>query len=146
MLLFRQTVEEIVCFFVRLCHDIAFEVLSFGNRRQLTKLERVGRRFHRIAENYFANAPFLLLNLRFSHGFLLSFSYKLLEYTKWIYKSVSTYLLVSYSEVSKNEASFPLANRLTLLIEAYRGAALNFSFDFANIYKEIFHIKKYRKY
>ena len=77
LLLFRQTVEETVCFFVRLCHDVVFEVLSFGNRRQLTKLERVGRRFHRIAENYFDKAPFLLLNLRFSPRFLFSFSYML---------------------------------------------------------------------
>ena len=52
----NQKEEE---FFVRLCLDVLFELLSFGNRRRLSKLERVGRRFHRMVENFFGKAPFI---------------------------------------------------------------------------------------
>ena len=46
-----------------LCSDVIIEVFQYGNRRQLTKLERTGRRFHRIAECYFEKCPFLRLYL-----------------------------------------------------------------------------------
>ena len=52
-----------VRFFVILCGDVLLDVLQFGNRRQLVKLERVGRRLHRIAENFYGGRPFLRLDL-----------------------------------------------------------------------------------
>ena len=52
-----------VNFVVRLCFDVLMEVLNFGDRRRLTKLERVGRRIHWMVENYLPNKPFLCLKL-----------------------------------------------------------------------------------
>ena len=48
---------------VRLCGDVFVEVLSYGERRRLIKLERVGRRFHRCTEAFFAKTPIIRLNL-----------------------------------------------------------------------------------
>ena len=50
-------------FFVIICGDVLLEVLQFGNRRQLVKLERVGRRLHWIVENFYGGRPFLRLGL-----------------------------------------------------------------------------------
>ena len=50
-------------FYVHLCLDVLLEVLHPGDRRPLTKLERVGRRFHWVIEKYFPDVPFLRLNL-----------------------------------------------------------------------------------
>ena len=50
-------------FFVRLCFDIFFEELSFGNRHQLAKLEPIGRRFRVVIDQKFRVTPFLRLNL-----------------------------------------------------------------------------------
>ena len=55
--------EDDLEFIVRLCHDVLLEALLFGDRRRLTKLERVGRRFHRIIEDFLQHAPFLRLDL-----------------------------------------------------------------------------------
>ena len=61
---YRNRMEEKnVKWFVALCYDVFLEVLRYGNRRQLVTLERVGRRIHRIVENYFGETPFLRLNL-----------------------------------------------------------------------------------
>ena len=59
-------------FFVILCHDVLIEVLQCGNRRQLVKLERIGRRYHRIIEAFLGEKPFLRLNLRVKTGFCFS--------------------------------------------------------------------------
>ena len=50
-------------FFVILCGDVLLEVLQFGNRWQLVKLERVGRRLHWMVENFYGGRPFLRLGL-----------------------------------------------------------------------------------
>ena len=50
-------------FFVYFCLDVFLEVLYFGDRRGLTKLEQVGRRIHWMVENYLPNKPFLCLKL-----------------------------------------------------------------------------------
>ena len=50
-------------FFVHVCFDIFFEELSFGNRRQLAKLESIGRRFRIVIDQKFGVTPFLCLNL-----------------------------------------------------------------------------------
>ena len=60
-------------FFVILCGDVLLEVLQFGNRRQLVKLERVGRRLHWIVDDCFGCRPFLRLRLN-----LMPRSYSLL--------------------------------------------------------------------
>ena len=50
-------------FIVRLCSDVFLEALVFGDRHRITKLERVGRRFHLNIENFFKERPFLRLGL-----------------------------------------------------------------------------------
>ena len=50
-------------FFVCLCFDVFFEVLLSGNRRQLVKLERIGRRFHIVIDQKLGVKPFLRFNL-----------------------------------------------------------------------------------
>ena len=50
-------------FIVRLCSDVLLEALVFGDRLRITKLERVGRRFHLIIENFFKERPFLRFSL-----------------------------------------------------------------------------------
>ena len=47
---------------VYLCGDVFLEVLRYGNRRQLIKLERVGRRILRIAERFLVKSLFIRLN------------------------------------------------------------------------------------
>ena len=58
-------------FFVILCGDVLLEVLQFGNRRQLVKLERVGRRLYWMVENFYGGRPFLRLDLDISLRFYL---------------------------------------------------------------------------
>ena len=50
-------------FYVRMCFDVLLEVLHPGDRRPLTKLERIGRRFHWTIEKFFPDVPSLRLNL-----------------------------------------------------------------------------------
>ena len=46
---------------MRICIDALLEVLGYGDRRRLIKLERIGRRYHRLIENFFKEAPFILI-------------------------------------------------------------------------------------
>ena len=63
--LFQQNEDENVPeFYVVLCLDNFMELLQFGCRRQLTKSERIGRRFHLMVENYLGKMSFLRLNGR----------------------------------------------------------------------------------
>lgn len=62
--------EEETEFYVKLCFDVVMEVFSCGNRRQLTKIERVGSRFHRIVENFFEKKPFVNIRLELKTWFL----------------------------------------------------------------------------
>ena len=50
-------------YIVRFCSDVLLEALVFGDRRRITKLERAGRRFLLIIENFFKERPFLRLGL-----------------------------------------------------------------------------------
>ena len=52
-------------FIVILCHDVILDVLQHGKRKQLTHLEAVGRRFHRVIDGNFSESPFLVLDLYF---------------------------------------------------------------------------------
>ena len=55
--------ENSVEFFLVLCHDVFLEVIRGGNRRQLVKLERIGKRLHWNVERFFSKTPFLRMNL-----------------------------------------------------------------------------------
>ena len=46
-----------------ICNEVLVEVLSYFDRRQLAKLERACRRFHRIVVRYFNDAPFLFFEM-----------------------------------------------------------------------------------
>ena len=49
-------------FIVRLCMDALLEVLGFGDRRRLIKLERIGQRYHQMIEHFFKEAPFIRIS------------------------------------------------------------------------------------
>ena len=55
--------EELAEFYLNLYLDVLLEVLRFGDRYRLAKLERTGLRLHQIVENYFSEKPFLSLKL-----------------------------------------------------------------------------------
>ena len=67
----RETEEEEMNFVVVLCHDVILDVLQHGKRKQLTLLEAVGRRFHRVIDGNFVRSPFLVLDLYFGLIFKL---------------------------------------------------------------------------
>ena len=50
-------------FVVRLCNDILFDVIRFGNQRQLIELKRIGRHFQRFIDRNFGGSPLLMLSL-----------------------------------------------------------------------------------
>ena len=58
-----QNDEYKIEFVVRLCGDVLVEILRYGSRRRLTKLERVGRRFNWIVGRCYPEVPYLRLNL-----------------------------------------------------------------------------------
>ena len=80
--------DEAVEFYLKFCCDVIFEVLQFGDRYRLTKLEGVGRRFHHLVEKWFGEMPFLRLNIRLEPGFAISrlLKLKFLNYSKIYYK------------------------------------------------------------
>ena len=67
----EEVEEEKMHFVVILCHDVIFDVLQCGKRKQLTLLEAVGRRFYRVIEGNFVESPFLVLDLCFGLIFKL---------------------------------------------------------------------------
>ena len=78
--MFAEQIRRLEKYFVSLCQDVLFEVFCYGERRSLTKLEYVGRRFHLLAENFFSERPFLRLNLKYNLRF--SFFYLSQKITK----------------------------------------------------------------
>ena len=50
---------------LRLPNEVLFDAFKFLDRRQLTNLERVCPRFHRIISNHIGEAPFLRLEIGF---------------------------------------------------------------------------------
>ena len=67
-------------FFVRLCQDVLLEILQFGSRVRITKLERLGRRLHRIIESFFKLMPFLRLRIEINQ------LYSLVNFLKYKYR------------------------------------------------------------
>ena len=63
-------------FVVRICNDVLLVALSLGDRRGLTKLELVGRRFHRIIENFLQQRPFLRFCTEINPLYQIYFSLK----------------------------------------------------------------------
>ena len=66
----RHGEDDAIEFYLTLCFDVILEVLQFGDRRRLTKLERTGRRFHHLVEKCFRDVPFLRLNIGLEPGFV----------------------------------------------------------------------------
>ena len=50
-------------FFISICDDVLLEVLSSGDRKRLFILTKNGKRFNRIVDRFFMNAPFLRMNV-----------------------------------------------------------------------------------
>ena len=69
--------DEEVEFYLKFCSDVLLEVLQFGDRRRLTELERVGRRFHHLVEKWFGEMPFLRLYMHLKPGFVFFVRHKL---------------------------------------------------------------------
>ena len=61
--------SEPITYFVHMCEGVIIEVLRYGVRRRLTKLERVGHDFHLIVTNFFSEKPFVRFNLRLEIGY-----------------------------------------------------------------------------
>ena len=62
-------------FVVRMCGDVLVEILQYGDRRRLTKLERVGRRLNWMVEKWYPEIPFLRLNLKLEPWYISYVSY-----------------------------------------------------------------------
>ena len=58
--------EEVIDFRMFLCQDVLFEILQYGSRRALTKIEKIGRRVYYLTENYLSVKPLLRLNIHLS--------------------------------------------------------------------------------
>ena len=66
-------------------NEVLFEAFKFLNRRQLTNLERVCPRFHRIISYHIGETPFLRLNIRFGFNsrFCLLCFFKIKSNSTW---------------------------------------------------------------
>ena len=102
-------------FIVRLCRDVFLEALRFGDRRLLTKLERVDRHLHQIIENFFKLRPFLRLSLEVVPRFLILITYIFISLivfasrqVNFVYSSRGKYLN------SKNCSSYAVLSKLKL--------------------------------
>ena len=69
--LFAREVFKLEEFFIAICNDVLVEVLSFGSRFRLGKLELVGRRFNWTVENFFGGRPFIRLDFDLTERFLI---------------------------------------------------------------------------
>ena len=59
-------------FFVILCGDVLLEVLCWGDRRRLAKLEQIGRRFHWTVLRFFDEVPLLRSSLELRTWYILA--------------------------------------------------------------------------
>ena len=73
--LLQQNDDEQVEFYLHLCSDVILETLQFGDRHPLVKMERIGRRFHWMIEQFFLYVPFRRLDLKLvpAAGYLFFF-------------------------------------------------------------------------
>ena len=71
--LIAKEVFKLEEFFISICNDVLIEVLSFGSRFRLGKLELVGRRFNWTIENFLGERPSIRLDFDFTARFLFSY-------------------------------------------------------------------------
>ena len=69
--LFAKEVFKLEKYFIAICNDVLVEVLSFGSRLRLGKLECVGRRFNWTVENFFGECPSIRLGFDLSARFTI---------------------------------------------------------------------------
>ena len=97
-------------FFVHLCYDVFLEVVRFGNRRRLCKLERIGRRIHRMISIDFSEAPFVRIGLwpiAQSDRFYLNFRRKkLIEF--WLPSSIYSHELRNLIRGKNRDYYYPI--------------------------------------
>ena len=75
------------------------DVLCWGDRRRLAKLERIGRRFHCSVVKFFREIPFLRLNFELRTWYLHTFICQNIKKCK-IYTIKYYYLLPIYNVVA----------------------------------------------
>ena len=69
--LFAREVFKLEKFFIAICNDVLVEILSFGSRLRLGKLECVGRRFNWTVENFFGERPSIRLSFDLTAGYFI---------------------------------------------------------------------------
>ena len=69
--LLAKEVFKLEKYFIAICNDVLVEVLSFGSRLRLGKLELVGRRFNWTVENFFVEHPSIRLGFELTARFLI---------------------------------------------------------------------------
>ena len=74
--LFAREVFKLEQFFIAICNDVLVEVLSFGSRLRLCKLECVGRRFNWTVENFFGERPPIQLDFNLLARFTIFLNVK----------------------------------------------------------------------
>ena len=80
-------------FFVKICTDVLIQILCYGDRGRLSKLERVGRRFHLIVTNRFGQKPFFRLSLDLNRRFwFITFIIITRDFIKIVISLVNFYL------------------------------------------------------
>ena len=74
--LFANEVYKLEDFVIVICTDVLTEVLSFGSRLRLGKLEGVGRRFHLVVENSFREVPSIRMGFDLTARFTIFLNVK----------------------------------------------------------------------
>ena len=108
-------------FIVRLCHDVFLEVLIFGDRRRITKLERVGRRFHLSIGNFLKERPFLRLRLYE----LLVFNPPSKDFQAEICRFCRFSLMIKCTSLPKFEFAIILPEKYLLKVKCFKPIALS---------------------
>ena len=90
---------------MRLCGDVFLEIIGRGNRQQIVKLERVGRRIHWMVENFFGERPFVRLGLNI-YPHVQWFFFRLHKMHKYKYKKVKENLAINISQITSEKCEF----------------------------------------
>ena len=69
--LIAKEVFKLVKYFISICNDVLVEVLSFGSRLRLGKLELVGRHFKLTVENFLGERPSIQLGFNLIARFFI---------------------------------------------------------------------------
>ena len=106
-----------------LCGDVLLEVLSWGDRRRLTKLERIGRRFHWSVVKFFGEMPFLRLNFELTTTTWYLFWYSIIEtqalcHESYFLKNVKNTHYVILSKSYDNQDNHVLSNKMDVKFDS----------------------------